>query len=76
MGNTDIEDSLERLDKLTKEEAQMAQAESLKMTHCISNRVQDVRSDVQHVDNNVQNVDRRVQDVDHKLDQVNRSLSH
>ena len=75
IGKTDIEDSLKRLDKLAEEEARMAQAESLKMTHHISNRVQDVRGDVQHVDNNVQNVDRRVQDVGDTLDQVNRSLS-
>ncbi len=35
-GNRDIEDSLERLDRLTQEEARMASAE--KMTHNIDGR--------------------------------------
>ena len=42
-GNTDIEDSLQRLDKLTLEEAQMASAELLRITHGIEAAVQDVR---------------------------------
>jgi methyl-accepting chemotaxis protein len=76
-GNTDIEDSLERLDKLTQEEARMASAELLKMTHIVDDGVkdvkgkvldvrdgvQDVRGDVQVVGNKVQGVDGRVQDV-------------
>jgi len=33
MGNRDVEESLESLDKLTQEEARMAYAEQLKMTH-------------------------------------------
>jgi hypothetical protein len=61
MGNREIEDSLERLDKLTQEEARMATAEQLKMTHS--------------VDGKVMGVDDRVRGVDDKLDQANRSLS-
>ena len=67
-GNRDIEDSLERLDKLTQEEARMASAEQLKMTHSVDHRVRDVRGDVQ-------DVGKRIQDVDDKLDQANRSSS-
>jgi methyl-accepting chemotaxis protein len=70
MGNRDIEDSLERLDKLTQEEARMASAEQLKMTHGVDDRVkgvagqvQDVRSDVQDVGDKVQTVEDGVQDV-------------
>jgi hypothetical protein len=81
-GNTDIEDSLQRLDKLTLEEAQMASAELLKITHGIEGTVQDVRGNVRDVGNKVQGVDDRVQGVgcevrgvNDKLDQVNRSLS-
>ena len=33
MGNTDIEDALKRLDKLTQEEVRMATAQLLKITH-------------------------------------------
>ena len=63
VGNTEIEDSLQRLDRLTQEEARMASAESLKVTHHIDDRVRDVQDDVQDVSNNIQNVDGRVQDV-------------
>ena len=85
MGNRDIEDSLEKLDKLTQEEARMASAELLKMTHTVDGKVmgvddrvkgvegkmQDVRGDVQGVG---KDISIRVQGVDDKLDQVNRSL--
>jgi len=73
-GNRDIEDSLERLDKLTQEEARMASAELLKMTQSVCDDVQDVRDNVQGVGNKVQDVGNRVQGVDDKLDQANRSL--
>jgi methyl-accepting chemotaxis protein len=63
VGNTDIEDSLSRLDKLTQEEARMASAELLKITHSVDGKVQDVRSDVQDVGNKVQSVEGKVQDV-------------
>jgi predicted nuclease with TOPRIM domain len=76
-GNRDIEDSLERLDKLTQEEARMASAELLKMTHNVDGKVmrvddrvkgvegkmQDVRGDVRDVGDKVQDVDNRVQDI-------------
>ena len=62
-GNTDIEDSLSRLDKLTQEEARMASAELLKMTSsiagqvmCIDDRVKGVDGKVQDVSNNVHGV--------------------
>ena len=88
-GNTEIEDSLEKLDKLTQEEARMASTEQLKMTHIVDGKVmvvddrvkgvegkvQDVREDVQDVRGDVQGVRGDVQDVDDKLDQVNRSSS-
>jgi methyl-accepting chemotaxis protein len=85
-GNRDIEDSLDRLDKLTVEEMRMASAELLKITHGVEENVHDVRDKVQDVGNKVQGVDDRVQGVgsdvkdisrviDDKFDQVNRSLS-
>ena len=42
VGRTDIEDSLKRLDKLTQEEARMATAQVLKVTHTIDDRVKAV----------------------------------
>jgi hypothetical protein len=41
IGNTDIEDSLEKLDKLTQEEARMASAEQLKIAHGINRKLDD-----------------------------------
>ena len=75
MGNRDIEDSLERLDKLTQEEARMASAEQLKMVQDVRGDVQDVRVDVKDVRGDVKDVGDKVQDVDDKLEQANRSLS-
>jgi uncharacterized protein YoxC len=62
-GNRDIEDSLERLDKLTQEEARMASAELLKMTQSVDGKVMGVRDDVQDVRSDVQGVRDDVQDV-------------
>ena len=63
MGRTDIEDALQRLDKLTQEEARMATAEGLKATHGIDNKVEDVGDKVKGVDNKIQGVHARVKDV-------------
>ncbi|KAH9988601.1 hypothetical protein BJV77DRAFT_731662 [Russula vinacea] len=55
-GNTDIEDSLARLDKLTQEEARMASAELLKMTHGVDDRVKSVQGEIQDVRSDVHDV--------------------
>src|SRR6266852_792924 len=76
-GNRDIEESLDRLDKLTEQEARMAAAELLKMTHNVDGKVmgvddrvrgvagqvQDVRGDVRDVRGDVQDARGDVQDV-------------
>ena len=69
-GNTDIEDSLERLDKLTQEEARMASAELLKMTRIVDDDVKDVRDDVQDVRGDVQDVGTKVHGVDERVQDV------
>jgi hypothetical protein len=63
-GNRDIEDSLERLDKLTQEEARMASAELLKMTHSVDSKVMGVGGRDKGVEGKVQDVRGDVQDVD------------
>ena len=68
IGNTDIEDSLQKLDKLTQEEARMASAEQLRIAHRIEGKVMGV-------DDRVQDVGDKVQAVDRKLDDTNRSSS-
>jgi hypothetical protein len=73
-GNTDIEDSLQRLDKSTQEEARMGSAELLKVTHSVDGRVkgvegkvQDVHSDVRDVRDDVQDIGNKVQGVDNRV---------
>ena len=56
IGRTDLEDALKRLDKLTYDEAQMATAEVLKMTHAIDEGVTGVREQVAGVDDKVAEV--------------------
>ena len=63
VGRTDIEDALERLDKLTQEEARMATAEGLKATHGIDNKVEDVGDKVEGVHNKIHGVHLTVKDV-------------
>jgi archaellum component FlaC len=74
MGNTDIEDSLVRLDQLTQEEAKLVSAELLRIAHSVEGkvmgvdeRVQDIGGDVQNVGKTVQVVDDRVQGVDNRI---------
>ena len=56
VGRTDIEDALQRLEKLTQEEARMATAEGLKVTHGIDSKVEDVGDKVKGVDDRVKDV--------------------
>ena len=53
-GMADLEGALKRLDRLTQEEARMALAEVLKITH-------NVRDELKVVDDKVQGVDEKVQ---------------
>jgi hypothetical protein len=75
VGNREIEDSLQRLDKLTQEEARMASAESLKVTHDVDAKVRDVEEKVEDVQDDVHDVDNRVQGIGSEVREVNRSLS-
>ena len=82
IGNTDVEDALRRLDRLTLEEAQMASLELLRVSHnvegrviCIGESVQGVGDKVQDVGDGVQDVQQLVQGLGDKVDQVNRESS-
>jgi phage-related protein len=66
-GNTEIEDSLDRLDKLTVEEMRMASAELLKITNNVDGNVRDVCG-------NVQGIGGDVKDISSEVREVNRSL--
>jgi hypothetical protein len=60
IGKTEIEDALKRLDKLTQEEARMATAQVLKVTHTIDERVRGVADEMLVVDNIVAGIDDKV----------------
>ena len=63
IGRTDLEDALNRLDKLTHEEAQMATAEVQRAAHAIDETVAGVAEQVLTVDLTDASVDDKVTDV-------------
>ncbi|KAH9066711.1 hypothetical protein EDB87DRAFT_452663 [Lactarius vividus] len=76
-GRRDIEDALQRLDKLTQEEARMAIAEVLRLAHNtgdqvkgIGDQVEGINKGIQDVDGKMEGVDERVQGVDHKVQTI------
>lgn len=62
-GRKDIEDALQRLDKLTQEEALMVATHGLKATNVVDNKVTRVGNDVQGIGDKVQDVDTRVEEI-------------
>ena len=46
IGKKEMEDALKRLDKLTQDEARMAAAENLRLTHVIDNKVTSLQASV------------------------------
>jgi hypothetical protein len=58
-----MEDALKRLDKLTQEEARMAGAQNLKITHTVDERVREVVDTMAAIDNRVVTVDDKVTQV-------------
>jgi len=70
IGRTEIEDALKRLDKLTQEEARMAAAQNLKVTHTIDKRVKGVADTVVAIDDRMAGVDDRVKVIDNKVMEV------
>ncbi|KAH9164951.1 hypothetical protein EDB89DRAFT_2077428 [Lactarius sanguifluus] len=62
-GRADLEDAIKKSDRLTQEEARMALAEVLKITHI-------VRDDVKVVDSKVEGIDDKVDDVGDKVDDI------
>jgi peptidoglycan hydrolase CwlO-like protein len=81
MGNSDLENSLKNLDQLTQEEARMAQAEQLKVSHSIDEKVTDVDKGVKRIDETakgiegeVQDARSDVQDVGSKVESVEESM--
>ncbi|KAH9055822.1 hypothetical protein EDB83DRAFT_2675923 [Lactarius deliciosus] len=81
VGRRDIEDALQKLDRLTQDEARMATAEVLRVTHGVDDkvkgvgfRVEGVNKGVQDVDGKVEGVDVRVQGVDERVQGVDERV--
>jgi hypothetical protein len=69
-GRTDLEDSLKKLDRLTQEEARMAIAEVLRVTHSVLDEVKTVDGKVESVEDKVEEISDKVQCVDQKVQVV------
>ena len=67
-GKTDREDALKRLDQLTHEEARMAIAQSLRVTHTVDDRVR-------LVVNKVASVDARAASINDEVEAINDKVS-
>ena len=66
----DLEDALKKLDRLTQEEARMALAEVLRMTHNVRDEVKVVDSKVESVGDKVEDVEDKVTDLGDKVEDV------
>ena len=64
----DLEDALKKLDRLTQEEARMALAEMLSVTHNIRDEVKIVDGKVEKVENKVEDVGNEVGDKVQRVD--------
>jgi methyl-accepting chemotaxis protein len=74
-GRTDVEDALEMLDTLTKEETSMTVARSLEVTHRVDDNVNATQDLVQNVDGNVNVIKEVIRNVDGNV-KATKELSH
>jgi len=74
IGRTEMEDALKRLDKLTQEEARMATAQNLKVTHSVDKGVREVVDTVVAIDDRVARVDDRVVAVNDRVSSVDNTV--
>ena len=70
VGRTDVEDALQKLDKLTQDEARTAIAEGLKATHGVDDKVEGLRGKVTGISDQVQDVQDSVKGVDCRVREV------
>jgi hypothetical protein len=70
LGKTEIEDALKRLDKLTQDEARMATAQLLTLTHGVDDKVTRIDDEVKGVDVKVTKIGDAVKCVDGKITRV------
>ncbi|KAH8984827.1 hypothetical protein EDB92DRAFT_1461611 [Lactarius akahatsu] len=69
-GRADLEDAVKKLDRLTQEEARMALAEVLKITHIVHDGVKVVDGKVESMDDKVEDMGGKVDDMSGKVDDM------
>jgi hypothetical protein len=74
VGRKEVEDALQRLDRLTQEEARMAAIEVLKVTRRINDKVKDVDQRVECVDDRVRGISVKVEEVDGKVQSIDSKV--
>jgi hypothetical protein len=62
-GRTDIEDAIQRLERVTVEETRMAAAEALKAIHGVGDEVQGIHDAIKAVEDRVRGVEGMIQGV-------------
>ena len=73
-GMADLEDALKKLDRLTQEEARMANVEVLRLTQSIRDGVKVVDGKVEEVGEKVEGVGEKVEDVGGKVEGVDEKV--
>ena len=73
-GMADLEDALKKLDRLTQEEARMANVEVLRLTQSIRDGVKVVDGKVEEVGEKVEGVGEKVEDVAGKVEGVDEKV--
>jgi uncharacterized protein YoxC len=73
-GRTGLEDALKKLDRLTHEEARMALAEVLRVTHSIRDGVKAVDGKVESVEDKVEDVGDKVKDRNDKVEGMSNKV--
>ncbi|KAH8979309.1 hypothetical protein EDB92DRAFT_1814712 [Lactarius akahatsu] len=71
-GRRDIEDALQRLDRLTQEEARMATAEVLRLTHSVDDKVGVINDDVKLIVEGGKERSAAIQRIVNTVDDINR----
>ncbi|KAH9985686.1 hypothetical protein BJV77DRAFT_1152736 [Russula vinacea] len=70
MGRTEVEDALDRLDTLTKEETSMAVTRNLEVTHRVNGNVMAVKGTVHNIDGNVEAIKEVIRVVNDSVEDV------
>ncbi|KAF8274644.1 hypothetical protein EI94DRAFT_1712778 [Lactarius quietus] len=74
-GMADLEDALKKLDRLTQEEARMALAEVLRITHSVRDEVKVVDGKVENVEGKVVDMGGKVADMGSKVEDVGKKVA-